>query len=139
MPKSYFDQVPCQILHGLVGAPPPIRLKSISNDQSFDVARRVKTRIADGCDELNLPLIENGLYLATRHFYADNENVQVRCLGSSLIRPVVTCSCMTQLFGFMYVKRSGGCVWVMGFLIMTFGQCSNLLILEQSESLLNGI
>ena len=74
----------------------------------------MKTRIGDGCDESSLPLIDNGLYLATRDFYDDNEHVQVRCLGSSSIRAVVTCSCMTQLFGFMYVKRSGGCVWVKG-------------------------
>ena len=49
------------------------------------MARKVKARIGDGCNEHNLPEVENGIYLQTKELYNDNENVQVRCLDSSWV------------------------------------------------------
>ena len=99
-------------------APPSSRSIFGQSDQiekAFDLSRRVKAKIADFCYEENLPLIENAIYLETREKYSDSEKVQVRCLENSGIRPHVKCSCMTLLFGFMYVKRTEGCIWVIGF------------------------
>ena len=74
--------VQCQFLHDGLSFP---RLKSanLNHKQSFDVARKVKARIGDGCYEEDLPEIENGIYLQTKDLYNDNEHVQVRCLDSS--------------------------------------------------------